>query len=609
MRATLGVTGLVAVATFVVAYDGGGYSLAGRSTLAVWVWWAIALGLAIGVWPSTPIPRSALVPGSLLAGLALWDLASAAWAADTEGAIVEFDRTALYLGIYVLVVLAASRGSLGHWIDGLSAAIVAVTAVALVSRFFPGTFPGRGLAANLPGAAPRLSFPIGYWNGLGTLVGLAVPLLLFSAIDGGRARRLASIGVLPALAGALYLTSSRGAVLATLAGVVVLLAAHPERTSALFAAAVAALGSALAVAAVSALDHAAAAGSVVAACALTAAGYELVTACSARRATPLRLSRWFWLGAVVALVTAAGIGIWRSYHTFTALPPLAGGSAAQPLLRGGGSGRWQFWTAAFDEFRDHPLLGGGAGSYEAWWARHASFSYFVRDAHSLVVQTLAELGIVGLAILTALLGSTIAIGIRRLRRAAVGERGPIAALLGSLAVYSVGASIDWMWELTVVSAVAAILLGLLAGPATTEAGERASSMRVPLRFAAIGALVLVAAELVVLVADAEVGESRADVASGRLGSARSAALVGTRIVPWAASPYLQLALVDENRGDFAAARRAIGSAVSRSPDDWRLWLVEARIQNGLGDYAGGAASLARARILNPRGLAPPAGGS
>src|SRR5262249_38743860 len=155
----------------------------------------------------TRVPRSALVPGALLAGLALWDLTSAAWAPDTEGAVVEFDRTALYLGIYVLAVLAARPRALRHWIDGLAAAIVAVAVVALVSRFFPGTFPGRGLAASLPNAAGRLSFPVGYWNGLGTLVGLAVPLLLFSALEGGRVRRLASIGVLPALAGALYLTS------------------------------------------------------------------------------------------------------------------------------------------------------------------------------------------------------------------------------------------------------------------------------------------------------------------------------------------------------------------------------------------------------------------
>ena len=299
----------------------------------------------------------------------------------------------------------------------------------------------------------------------------------------------------------------------------------------------------------------------------------------------------------------------RSYDRFTALPA-ASGTVGTHLLSGGGSGRWQFWTAAYHEFLDHPLLGGGAGSYEAWWARHASFPYFVRDAHSLVAETLAELGVVGVAILAGLLASTVAIGIVRLRRATDGERAPIAALLGSLAVYAVGASIDWMWEMTVVSGVAAAMLGLLAGSASTAAVEPlARPARIALRLTAVAALVIVAMQLVVLVADAEVSASRADVRSGRLGTARSAALVATRVVPWAASPYLQLALVEENRGDFHAAVRAIGKAVSRAPGNWRLWLVKARIENGLGDYGAGAASLARARVLNPRGLLPPAGSS
>jgi O-Antigen ligase len=623
-RSALVVTSLVAVATFVVAYDGGGYSLASRCTLAVWIWWTIALGLALGIWTSTRLPRSALIPGSLLAALAVWDLASAAWASDTEGAVIEFARTSLYLGVYVLVVLAAAPRALRRWIDGLAGGIVAVTAVALTARFFPGTFPGRGLAESLPSAAARLSFPVGYWNGLGTLIGLAVPLLLFSAVAGGRVRRLASIGVVPALGVALYLTSSRGAVLATVAGVVVLIACHPERTNALFATAAAGLGSALGIALVSTRHHAvdgpfesAAARSegreaaliVVAVCVLTAIGYELLAAWAGRRRPPLRLNRWFWVGSAAILVAAVAIGVRRSYDSFTALPAPSG-TVGTHLLSGGGSGRWQFWTAAFHEFVDHPLLGGGAGSYEAWWARRASFPYFVRDAHSLVAETLAELGVVGVAILAGLLGSTVAIGIARLRRATAGERAPIAALLGSLAVYAVGASIDWMWEMTAVSGVAVAMLGLLAGPASTAAVEPpAGSTRIAVRLTAVAALAIVATQLVVLVADAEVAASRADVRSGRLGAARSAAHVATTVAPWAASPYLQLALVDENRGDFQAAGRAIGKAVSRAPGDWRLWLVKARIENGVGDYGAGAASLARARVLNPRGVLPPAGSS
>ena len=74
------------------------------------------------------------------------------------------------------------------------------------------------------------------------------------------------------------------------------------------------------------------------------------------------------------------------------------------LLSGGGSGRWQFWSAAVDQFQAHPVAGGGAGSYEAWWAEHGSLAYFVRNAHSLWLETLGELGLAGAVLLLAAFG-------------------------------------------------------------------------------------------------------------------------------------------------------------------------------------------------------------
>ena len=73
-----------------------------------------------------------------------------------------------------------------------------------------------------------------------------------------------------------------------------------------------------------------------------------------------------------------------------------------------------------------------------------------------------------------------------------------------------------------------------------------------------------------------------------------------KIEPWAATPYLRLALAEEGAGDLASARRAIGGATRRDPSDWRLWLVAARIESRLGDPEASARSRARARFLNPR---------
>src|SRR5262249_36213167 len=75
----------------------------------------------------------------------------------------------------------------------------------------------------------------------------------------------------------------------------------------------------------------------------------------------------------------------------------------QHLLTTSGSGRWQLWSAAVSEFRAHPLNGGGAGSWRSWWLQHESLPLFTQYAHSLYLESLAELGIVGLLLIGAAL--------------------------------------------------------------------------------------------------------------------------------------------------------------------------------------------------------------
>ena len=209
----------------------------------------------------------------------------------------------------------------------------------------------------------------------------------------------------------------------------------------------------------------------------------------------------------------------------------------------------------------------------------------VRDAHSLPVETLAELGLVGFTILAAFIGSALWIAIDRLRRARGGERAAIGGLLGALTVYLVGAAVDWMWELTVVTGAGMVIIGLLAGPAAatdTVADLETPEVAWPRRaVVALAAGAVVVAELVVLLAALELGASQADARAGMLPDARAAALGAAKVEPWAATPYLQLALVEEAQGNLWAARKAIDRSLARDPGDWRFWLVKARIENGL----------------------------
>jgi len=226
----------LAVATifFLLALDGGTFSLSSRNTAAIAIWWALLLAVLARALPLATPPRAGLAAGGALAGMAVLSLLSATWGASAERAFVEFDRVALYVGAFLLTLFVATRGSLGRWLDGLALTIVAVGLVALTSRLLPDLVsPGEALAL-LPASQNRVSFPLGYWNGLAILLALGFPLLLRTAMVARPAPvRSLAIGVLPALAGVIYLTSSRGGVVTALIGALAFVGLASRRLHAL----------------------------------------------------------------------------------------------------------------------------------------------------------------------------------------------------------------------------------------------------------------------------------------------------------------------------------------------------------------------------------------
>ena len=593
---------LVGLVVFWVGFDRGSYGVESRSALAIVVWWAIGAGVATGLLPLARVRRRALVPAGMLAAFAAFTLLSAAWGTGAEGVYAEFDRAALYLGIFVLALLCAHRGAAAVWCDGAALGITGIAVLALLSRLFPSLAGDQELLRVLPATGTRLFYPVGYWNGLAILVALGAPLLFATAVE----RTPVALSGVPAIAAAIYLTSSRGGAGTAILGALVFVGLSARRTAAVAAMLVAGAGSAAAVAILvwrhalvdGPLGSTAARGegrSAALLLAVACGGTGLAWALLARRLprVPAGAARVALALAVVAVV--AGVVLVHPVgrlHTFQQ-PPGAGGPSranfvSEHLLSGAGTGRWQFWSAAADEWRAHPLAGHGAGSYEAWWAQHGSFAYFVRDAHSLYVEVLGELGVVGLALLVGALVGGLALVVRRRES---------AALVALVVAYLFAAGIDWMWELTAVSAVAVASLGLACG-----SGERPARLPRPaVRAACAGlALAVVLAEGVPLGTALETRASQAAARHDDLAAARSAALAAHDLQPWAASPYLQLALVSELTGDTDRARGEIRDAIDRNRDDWRLWLVSARLATEAGAVGDAEAALARARSLNPR---------
>jgi O-antigen ligase len=290
-------------------------------------------------------------------------------------------------------------------------------------------------------------------------------------------------------------------------------------------------------------------------------------------------------------------------------PSEPGGLIRAHLLSGNGSGRWEFWTSALDEWQTKPLVGRGAGSYEAWWAQHGTLAYFVKDAHSLYLETLGELGIVGFLLLVGVLLGGIAVGVSRLRRLDDETRVLCASLIAVLSGFGVAAGLDWMWELTAVTVVAVACLALLVGaatlprppePAAVRLGMTATGRRVAIGVVAAAAIVALLSAGDQLIGEMKLDASRSATADRNFTRAFDDALDARDLQPWAATPYLQLALVAERQGLLRTASTAVGEATDRAPEDWRLWLVRARIETKRGMVKAGVQSLRRARSLNPR---------
>jgi len=222
--APLALMAAVAALTFLLAYDGGTFGDTSRGTLSIGVWWVVILACVSGLWPLAGLNRTTLVAGGLLAAFAGLTLSSVIWADSAELAFIEFNRAALYLGVFALAALGARRSLIPRWSDGFALGIVAVAGLAFFSRCFPDLI----VAENLHGFRldlTRLSYPLGYWNGLAIFVALAVPLLLRLAISEAHlALRALALAPFPVLGAVLYLTSSRGGLLTAIVGAVALYA-------------------------------------------------------------------------------------------------------------------------------------------------------------------------------------------------------------------------------------------------------------------------------------------------------------------------------------------------------------------------------------------------
>jgi hypothetical protein len=609
---------VVAAAIFFLSYANGGFDTTTRAYAAIAAWWLIGVGAALGIGAGQArLSRTAIAVPVICGLFAVWTLISMAWAPDRERAFAQFAEVSLYVAVLVFGLFLARVVPVAFLGAGVALALSAIATVALVSRLFPSTFgvsPGSGILHTL---AVRLSFPVGYWNGLGIEAALAVPLLL-AAMCSERSRLVRAAAALPfpIIAADMYLASSRGAFVAAGIAVVAFLLLAPHRWPALAAAVVAGGAGVVAVAAlVHKTDLVSAAATPLAvqqghsaalvialACIASAVIWLVVSEVGRRVSTPRPLVGWITAGLVGALVAAAVLALHpiRFYDTFRSSPPTskAGLYVTEHLLSSSGSGRWQFWTAAVSQFRAHPLRGGGAGSWEFWWLQHGTLPVFTQFAHSMYLETLGELGLIGLLLL---LGWLLLAVVGAIRAARIHSDAYVAALASVGIAFFVAASYDWVWQLSGIAVVGVGCLGVALGtlpPRPTLAPRRVGLLRPMLALLAVIAIV---PQVVVLASGVHMNDSRAAAAAGDTTRAEAEALAAKAVEPWAASPYTQLGQLAQSAGQNAEARRWLGLAIARSPQDWAVWYIACGIDKDRGRIRAAAREFDRARALNPRG--------
>lgn len=609
-----------------LALQGGGYDLIVRSEVGIAAWWIVLLGSLVGVLPRARIGRAGWAMLGVLAAFALWTGLGIAWSESAERSAAELARVAALLGIFALALGVQGDGSLRRTVGGVATAVAVVSGLALLSRLHPGWFPANDAAEFLPSTAGRLNYPLNSWSGLATLAAIGVPLLLWGATAArGVVIRALAAAALPALVLTSYLTLARGGAFELAFALVVLLLLHPRRLAVLPPLALGAGGGALLIAATrqrpafedalqtpTALNQG---DEMLAMTIVVCCGVGLLVAAVTLWAgprtsqIPLLSPRATAIGFASTAACALAIGLaaglpgklgdaWTEFKQ-------VGGTAGTPdrFLSANGNSRYQWWESAVEANSTDPLLGIGPGTYEYWWAREGTLPGFVRDAHSLYLETLAELGIVGLALIVALVGGPIAVAARRsLDRKDLGRSALMAAVAAALTAFAAAAAIDWAWELTILPVVFLLLAAAALGADGSASPRRPRSGGSP-AFRTGLALVAAAAMITIFVpmaATTSVRESQKRVAEGRTADALVEARRAADIQPYAATPRLQEALVLELRGELAPAAAAAREATSRESTNWRTWFVLSRIEAERGRPNAAVAAYREARTLNPK---------
>jgi hypothetical protein len=520
MAATLAVAGILCFATFVA---GGGLSLAPMTTFELT--FTLAAGaLLAGVVVFGPVDARVYglwALGLLLAFTALTGL-SVVWSVAPDASWQDAGRMLSYSGVFA-AALALAWIAPGGWralLGGIVLAAVVVCGYALLTKVLPNEL-GTSTETNF---WARLQEPFGYWNAIGLTGAMgAIGCLWLGARRAGHALLNAlSYPAMGLMILTVMLAYSRGALVALTVGTIVWMCVVPLRLRGARVLIVGGLGAA-AVVGWDFSTHALSSNGVALASRVSA-GHQLgvligamlvvltlvgiaigffgdrrAPSVTARRAVGIALAALLALAVLTALgglaATKRGLTGTISHDLSSLTNPNAPVPANTPgRLTAVGSVRARYWKEALQIFAAHPALGAGAAGYETARLRYRKVPLDVRQAHGYVVQTLADLGLAGLAITLVLLFAWMVaagrpthpfdrrwtakrsppeLAWRAVPTPYTPERVGLLTMLCVVITFGVHSFADWTWYVPGDACVALLCAGWLAGRGGLPAGNLA----------------------------------------------------------------------------------------------------------------------------------------
>ena len=606
-RLLLGAGGaLAAVSTlFSLGSSGGRLVWIGVAALAVVT--AVAVGALAGL-PRPTFSREAMVAVGFFAAFVCWNGISVIWSIEGDRSWAYFNRGLVYLALLVAGLW------LGPWVREWAYVLAGVLVLPLGWALLGKAIPALGSS----GRIARLSSPIGYWNALGLLFAMAVPLALWLAARREHPHWLRAAGVVYfyALVVGLLLTYSRGGVLAAGAAIVlwlVLGSPRVESAAALLLGGGAGLG--VAVWAFSrpglASDgqpHSVRAHDgawfavifVLAAVAVAAVAY-LGSLGEERR--PLNDARRRLVGRIALGVLVVGVAVgvialvaeskpegW--FRDFTAQPTNPSLQAGpQHLANVSSSSRWLWWKEAWQAWHAQPWRGTGAGTFDLTHRLLRTNNIVVTEPHNVPLQFLSELGVVGFLLALAGIAAAALGVVRRVR----GRDPAVVALAVLAAAYVLHSIVDFDWDFVAVSGPFLLSVGALLGGRAVRDEPRIGWSLLP----AVAAVAVALSLLTPWFASRSTDSALAALADGRPLVAYRDARDARSLNPLALDPLIAQAEALEQLGDFQGARQRFIDAVELQPLNWRAWWELGHFERDQQDWGRAIPALQRAVELDP----------